>query len=84
MVAAVVSTQLKTQQSIGVVILHQIVFSSVPPMLNCTLGGASNCTLGGASICTLQFVPRLERVGESRDCFDLSVATKILAFFDGI
>ena len=22
--------------------------SSLPPMLNCTLGGASNCTLGGA------------------------------------
>ena len=27
--------------------------SSLPPMLNCTLGGASNCTLGGASICYL-------------------------------
>ena len=27
--------------------------SSLPLMLNCTLGGASNCILGGASICTL-------------------------------
>jgi hypothetical protein len=27
--------------------------SLLPPMLNCTLGGALNCTLGGASICTL-------------------------------
>jgi hypothetical protein len=27
--------------------------SLLPPMSNCTLGGASTCTLGGVSICTL-------------------------------
>ena len=27
--------------------------SLLPPMLNCTLEGASDCTLGGAAICTL-------------------------------
>ncbi len=27
--------------------------SSLPPMSNCTLGGASTHTLGGVSICTL-------------------------------